>query len=266
MENYKDKLENQLREIDALIARSDKHLERLQNLPDERIGAVKSNGCDQYLWIDRNSGKRRYAKRSEMGMLKKVAQKDYEERVNKKLKKASKTLNSFLNQYDTSVIQRVYENMAEGRKKLVAPIIETDEMFVKRWKEVMYEPMGFTDSTAIFCSDNGIRVRSKSELMIANAMEKTGIPYRYEYPVKLKGMGNVRPDFMCLNVRTRKEIIWEHFGRMDDEGYANRNVPKIADYAHSGYFEGENMIMTFETSQHPLSSHTIKLMIEHYLK
>ena len=66
MENYKNKLENQLREIDALIARSDKHLERLQNLPDERIGAVKSNGCDQYLWIDRNSGKRRYAKRSEM--------------------------------------------------------------------------------------------------------------------------------------------------------------------------------------------------------
>ncbi|WP_051204446.1 hypothetical protein [Butyrivibrio sp. VCD2006] len=266
MENYKEKIGNQLKEVNQLIVKSDRRLAKLKDLPDQRIITCKrGNGSDQYYWIDKASKKRRYAKVSEIATLKKIAQRDYDQKVNAKLKQIKKNLESLSMQDDISEIEMIFKNMAEGRKKLVVPIIETDEQFVKRWKEVEYEPMGFKDGAAEFCSDNGIWVRSKSELMIANALEKAGIPFRYEYPIKLKSIGNVRPDFMCLNVRTRKEIFWEHFGRMDDEGYVNRNVPKIADYAHSGYFQGENMIMTFETSQHPLSSRTIKLMIEHYL-
>ncbi len=265
MENYKEKIESQLVQINQLISKSDRHLARLNALPEQRIGTCRNHGCDQYYLIDRNSKKRKYAKANELTMIKKIAQRDYEQKVNKKLKRIKKNLQNFLIHDDISAIEKVYANMSTARKKLVVPILEPDDQFVKRWKEVIYEPMGFKDGAAVFCSDNGIRVRSKSELMIANALEKAGIPFRYEYPVKLKSMGDVRTDFMCLNVRTRKEILWEHFGRMDDEGYINRNVPKIADYAHSGYFEGENMIMTFESSQHPLSSRTIKLMIEHYL-
>lgn len=265
MENYKEKIEDQLKEVNKLIIKSDRRLDKLKDLPNQRIATCKRNGTDQYYWIDKGSKKRRYAKVDEMPMLKKVAQRDYEEKINAKLKRIKKNLENYLMQDDISKIEMIFKKMSNARKKLIIPIIEPDEQFVKRWKEVTYEPMGFKESAAVFCSDNGVRVRSKSELMIANALEKAGIPFRYEYPIKLKAMGNVRPDFMCLNVRTRKEIFWEHFGRMDDEGYVNKNVPKIADYANSGYFEGENMIMTFETSQNPLSSRTIKLMIQHYL-
>ena len=116
-----------------------------------------------------------------------------------------------------------------------------------------------------FFSNDGIRVRSKSELIIANMLEQNGIPYRYEYPLMLKDMGTVRPDFTCLNIRTRKEYIWEHFGMMDNIAYANKNIVKIESYEQSGYYLGKNMIMTFETSQHAISSNIIKAMIEEYL-
>ena len=265
MENYKERIEEQLKEIDQLISKSERRLAKLKDLPDKRVGTCKSNGCDQYCWIDKGSKKRCYARASEMTLIKKVAQRDYEQKVNVKLKRIKANLENFLMKDDISEIEMIFERMSVARQKLIIPIIEPDEQFVKRWKEVTYEPMGFEKGEAVFCSDNGLRVRSKSELMIANALEKVGIPFRYEYPVKLKSMGNVRPDFMCLNIRTRKEYIWEHFGRMDDMGYVNRNVPKINDYAKSGYYSGENMIMTFETSQHPLSSGTIKSVIEKYL-
>lgn len=52
-------------------------------------------------------------------------------------------------------------------------------------------------------------MRSKSEVIIADLLNKEGIPYRYEFPLYLKEFNTVYPDFTILNVRKRKEIYWE---------------------------------------------------------
>ena len=109
-------------------------------------------------------------------------------------------------------------------------------------------------------------MRSKSELIIANALEQCGVPYRYEYPLYLKGIGTVYPDFTCLNINKRKEIVWEHFGMMDNISYANKNIAKIQTYNQNGFFPGKNMIMTFETSQNAISSNIIQNMIKEFLQ
>ena len=36
---------------------------------------------------------------------------------------------------------------------------------------------------------SGVRVRSKSEVIIADALDHAGVPYRYEYPTSVKGWG-----------------------------------------------------------------------------
>ncbi len=53
-----------------------------------------------------------------------------------------------------------------------------------------------------------------------------GIPYRYEYPVKLKGGNFKYPDFTLLKVKTKEVIYLEHFGRMHDEGYRKDTMEK----------------------------------------
>ena len=101
---------------------------------------------------------------------------------------------------------------------------------------------------------------------MSNMREKEGIPYRYEYPVYLRGFGKVYPDFTVLNLRTRKEIYWEHMGMMDNSAYAEKAVNKIHTYEQNGIFQGENLLITYETSKSSLNQKGIVRMIQRYLK
>ena len=264
MQNYDNELKKQLEELDALILKSDKELFKLKNLPNRGIAVSKSNGYDQYYWVDRDAKKRFYAKNAEREMLMKIAQRDYELAVNEKLTGLRNRLDEFLRKYDISEINKVHTDLSASRRKLISPIIDTDELFVKKWESVSYDGLDFTEDTE-FYSNKGVRVRSKSELIIANTLEQMGIPYRYEYPVFLKGFGTVHPDFTCLNIKKRKEFLWEHFGMMDHIAYANKNVAKIHAYNRNGYHAGNNMIMTFETSQQVISSNIIRTVIKQFL-
>lgn len=265
MQDLKEDMKSQLKELDELISKSNKNLIKLKNIPDKGITVSKSNGYDQYYWIDRVSGKRTYAKTGELDVLRKVAQQGYEHAVVTKLNTLKKELDNFLKVYDVSEIDKVYTHMSKARQLLVSPIIDTEEIFVKKWESVTYESSGFINDSE-FYSRKGIKVRSKSELIIANALEQCGVPYRYEYPLYLKGIGTVYPDFTCLNINKRKEIVWEHFGMMDNIAYANKNTAKIHTYNQNGFFPGKNMIMTFETSQNAISSNIIQNMIKEFLQ
>ena len=78
-------------------------------------------------------------------------------------------------------------------------------VYMKQWEAVVYERKGFREDAPNYYTDKGERVRSKAEILIANMLNKHGIPYRYEYPLKLKGYGVIYPDFTLLNINTRKE-------------------------------------------------------------
>ena len=200
----------------------------------------------------------------EIPTLHKIAQKEYEKKIRKELLTVKRDLEVIVKRYDVRKLEKIYNRMAEGRKVLIEPLIEPDERFIERWKNEPYEGMPFYDDTE-FYTDKGIRVRSKSELIIANALEQYEIPYKYEKPVNLKGKGQVRPDFTCLNIKSRKEVIWEHFGMMDEVTYVNKNIVKLAHYHQNGFYVGDNLITTFETAQNPISSRIVRAMIEQYL-
>lgn len=84
-------------------------------------------------------------------------------------------------------------------------------------------------SQTFYTTENGEKVRSKSELTIVNKLSIRGIKYRYEEPHYLKGFGLVYPYFTILNAKTREGIIWEHFGLMDNPEYVENCLKKNAD-------------------------------------
>ena len=53
MQNYKEELEKQIQEIDALIAQIDNNTLKVKNLSKCGIAISKSNGKDQYYWVDK---------------------------------------------------------------------------------------------------------------------------------------------------------------------------------------------------------------------
>ena len=172
----------------------------MEDVPDCWIRIGKSNGSTQYRLVDKQTNESKYVKLNDVPKLRKIAQKQYNQEVYKELIKNQTVIEKFLKNYDVSKIHKSYNKMAEGRKVLVTPIIETDELYKENWFDDMYEPMPFFDETE-FYTNNGVRVRSKSELIIANLLEQYDIPYKYERPMDLGGMGKVRPDFICLNTR-----------------------------------------------------------------
>ena len=132
------------------------------------------------------------------------------------------------------------------------------------------EGMPFTEDSQKYYTANGERVRSKSEVIIADALLRNGVPYCYEVPLKLNRggeSGNVtfHPDFLCLNVRTRKEFYWEHFGKMGNEDYKENTVGKLNMYVENGFFPGRNLIFTMESGVESLDTRIVEKMIKEFL-
>lgn len=101
---------------------------------------------------------------------------------------------------------------------------------------------------------------------LADLLAREGIPYRYEYPLYIKGYGTIYPDFTILNVKTRKEFYWEHFGMMDNPVYAEHAIQKIAGYEDNGIEVGEKLIVTYETKSVPMNQKQITRIVEQKLK
>ena len=239
----------------------------LKRAPEGGLRAVnKKTYCQYYLRTDPGDTTGVYITKAKRGLAARLAQKEYDREILMQARKELVLITKLADHLGAESLIRIYENLNPARKTLVNPIYLDDELFIREWRTEEYEPLPFVDQAYDIYSNNGVRVRSKSELIIANMLEQNGIPYRYEYPIVLKDGKNVRPDFLCLNIRTRREYVWEHFGMMDNIAYANSNVTKIAAYERSGYYAGGNMIMTFETSQCVLNSNTVMNMIRRHLK
>ena len=226
---------------------------------------AKPWGYQFYQKIRTNDSKGEYLNKKNKALISQLAQKDYDKRLLIILNKQLKTIERFLNDYDPRAAIKLYDQLIEPRKQLVTPLYLTDEEYVKQWLSVPYKGLGFRSDDPEYFTENNERVRSKSEIIIANTLKSHNIPYRYEYPVYEDGVVIAAPDFNCLNVRTRKEYYWEHLGMMGDEVYVNNNIRKIEKYTMAKGFDESRLILTFETDKHPLNTRIVEENIRRYL-
>ena len=115
-------------------------------------------------------------------------------------------------------------------------------------------------------TEQGEIVRSKSEKIIADKLSLTKIPYYYEVPICLNGFGFVRPDFTILNPYTLKEYYWEHLGMMSSPEYVDKALSKIELYTANGILPGRDLILSYESESHPVSTNYISTLISTIFK
>ena len=239
---------------------------RLKKAPEGKLRVKCRQGNTYYFRkSDKSEANGKYipAKDKQLAVL--LAQKDYDERFLKSAEKEIRAINSFLKGVPTTRVEELYERMDKGKKELIIPAVETDEMFAERWVNEPYSKKKIADNIPLYLTDRGERVRSKSEMIIANTLAQEGIPYHYEQSLWLETFGEVYLDFTLLNVRLRKIYYWEHQGMMDDAGYANKAVQKQLTYHENGIFEGDRLILTSETATKPINSMQVRNIIHHYL-
>ncbi|MCR4904015.1 MAG: hypothetical protein K6A23_14245 [Butyrivibrio sp.] len=263
-----DRISNNIDERRIYLEKVIKYCDKtIKKYPEGHIRIIENHGKDQY-YIKLKKGDRigSYIKRQDEIKAKEIAQKDYLIAVKTSAEKEIQAINRFEKSYNFTKCEAVYQKCSKKRQLLLDPITLTDEEYVKRWENFEYEGK-LIETETDFITDKGEKVRSKSEIIIANTLFKMGIPYRYECPIELRGYhkGIAYPDFTVLNVRRRKEMIWEHFGMMDNERYLDDAMYRIEMYEENGYKLGEDFIMSFETSEHPLGISAINRKIERYL-
>ena len=239
---------------------------RLSNAPEGFLRVTNKKGSYQYYQrLNAGDTNGTYIKGKNHELAAKLAQRDYDSKLMGILIEQQKVIERFLKHYKPNAVREVYESLTEARKGLVEKGFLTDEEYVAKWISESYVKMGFKEDDREYYTPKGERVRSKSEVLIAEALTRHNIPYRYEYPVfdgsEMIGV----PDFNCLNVRLRKDYYWEHLGMLGDQEYANRNVKKIEKYTLAESFDESRLILTFETQKHPLNTMVVEEKIRRYL-
>lgn len=235
----------------------------LKSYPNASLKIGKSHGNVQY--FESSNKKDSYIPKRKREYAATLARKDYEQDMLFETGKLITSLKEFLLMYKPDRLIGAYKNLHQGRKILFEPDLLPQEDFVERWKSVIYEGLTIEKDSLNLNTSCGVTVRSKSEVIIVEKLTSMGIPFRYEYPCKLKNGLCLYPDFTCLNVRTRKEILWEHFGKMDDLEYVGRTVQKIRTYQLNGFYEGESLICTFEKEGLPMTPAYAECFARKYL-
>lgn len=262
-------MEERLNFLNKTIKAKEKALKRAPegslHISRDKYGKAKEKTRTQfYHYTDADKKTGTFIKAGKRALAERLAQKDYDQRILRSATQEEKALARCLKQYPEQLVEEVFDKLPEVRKELVVPIKETDESFIQKWQGAVYAGKEFTEDAPEFYSDRGERVRSKTEMIIANLLNRENIPYRYEYPHCLEGNYLVYTDFTILNVRDRKEILWEHFGMMDDPGYVQTTIRKITAYQLSGFYPGENLILTWECISQPINVKLIKELIHRY--
>ena len=263
MEELKKILEKREKELIRLKKEKE---EALQNAPEGSLRICCHGNRIQYYYRDNlKNSNGIYIREKEHDFAGKLAQKDYDQKVLRAVNQELSVIRNYLAGYPQVNPEQVYGRLHKERQKLIKPILETDEQFVQNWAAIPYQGKRFDESTPVFFTAREERVRSKSELIIADLLHKNGIPYKYECPIYLKGLGQVHPDFTVLNVKKRRELYWEHLGMMDDPSYAEKALQKIAMYEHNGIFPGERLLITYETRKSQVNQKLVQDMIRYYL-
>ncbi len=209
------------------------------------------------------SGDRIYLKKDDK-LIWALAQKEYDQKVLDAAEREVKQIHNLRLLYDNAdQAEDQLGRMHPAKQPFVSPIIQTDEEYARAWLNKPFVRSDYHEEHLVYNTEKGEKVRSKSEVIIANLLRGHGIPYKYECPLTLRD-SFASPDFTILRIRDRKELYWEHLGRLDDPKYIARNHKKIRDYERAGLFPGKGLILSGETAAEPFDTRLAEQLITEY--
>ena len=260
----KKEIEKEIMYLKEVTEDTKKRITKLRKLvPGEfYLRAVRHAGSTQY-FMRKNSGDLNgtYIKKKDRRIAEALAQIEYDKKLLQILSDEMAELENLCNVPTEDPFASALEQMSDLKRSLIKLPFISREAYILNWLKQDYEKPEFRDDAPEFYTRKGLRVRSKSEILIAETLDEFEIPYLYEKPIVFSNGITVHPDFTILKSGSNMEICWEHFGMMDDIEYRNNAFMKVRQYEQNGYFQGVNFIWTFETSKYPINSRSIRNMI-----
>ncbi len=260
--SFRKVIEKRLLWLDKIIREKEAGI---KDAPDGELRAAKNGRTVQYfIRYEGGDTNGKYLKKEERGLAKTIAQKEYDNKVLLAAKEEYKILKRLMKVYMNKNIESVPEKIAPLKMALVTPVEKSDEEYVEEWLAQEYEPFDYYSEALTYENSKGIKMRSKSEVLISNILDELGIPYLYEKPLRLPDNRKVGPDFTLLDMRNRQEVYLEHLGMLDNMDYMQKNIRKIGEYEDAGIYRGTRLLITYETKNKQFNVKRIKGMLAEY--
>lgn len=255
--------EHAKKEIDYLNAKIRQLETEIAQLPEGSLFCSK-NGS-QYKWYTTRSGTTMYLAKENRNLARQLAKRKYLTNELEAFLQEKKAVESYLRKCEHGKYQKKRQKLMENAEfhMLLEEILFTENEQIKKWISQSYETNPKMPEQKVHKTYQGVYVRSKSEVLISNTLFTNQIPFRYENLIQIQDIV-LYPDFTILHPRTGKIYYWEHFGMMDDEAYMNSFLKKIKLYQSEGIIPSVQLIMTFETKQHPLDYEYVQNLVNYY--
>ncbi len=291
-------------EIIKVLKETACHLDAILDLPSQKDGRTLNfkmlKGRPAFFYREKG-GKQVYVRLSDEKQIRELSSRYYERKLKTAALKEKRQIEGCImileKKPETSDVDGVADRLPKAVKDNAGFSELTDEGYARKWQEgnsiVKKMRTHGKDDYHRFKTMRGDYVGSKSEVIIADRLFMSGIPYHYEVaftpeatpdrerPVfdesgmvvgfeasgfSPEAMDTLHPDFYVLNKRTRKAYFWEHLGKMDDPEYCRKNFNRFMRILDAGYVIGEDLLVTHEDSRNPLMTESIERIIEKYLK
>ena len=268
MSVFVKQMQMEKKRLEAQVARA---VKKLDSAPEGSLSIRKrKNGKTYYrnTAIYKNSGQRRKQTNitNDQGLIKRLTEKMIQKKILLRAQCNLIYLNKMLEHYRSTEIGEIKSELGPQYQDALG-MIRNDYLDKLRNKD--YPKAPFDSRYHIHETDCGEMVRSKSEQILLNTMtpyQEFIVHYEEEflYTYGVEGLGRVYPDFTII-LPNGKRIIWEHWGRLDDPKYCERNALKLCLYHKNGYVIGDNLIITTDDYQGNISSTVIRQAIDHIL-
>lgn len=213
---------------------------KLKELPDGRLSCVMRDGRRTFFQVERADNKRiRKSINKNKKKIEDLAKKMYLETEIKMLSDNMETAKLFLENYEEASVDNILRKFPETIHDILTPKQQTED-----WSSADYLQSAYMPEGKIHTTTRGLKVRSKSELLIAEKLYEHGVPFRYEQVLSVSGI-QFAPDFTA-KAGDGRLIYWEHCGLTGNKKYMEKHKWKLSVYEKAGIVPWDNLIITYD--------------------
>ncbi len=256
----------------------------LKEAPDGKLSAEKAGKKSRlFLDVTEKGQRRRKVITKEADIIVRLARKEYLRILRETVETDIRLLEHIKKRYEDPTPQSVISKMKETYRQLpeeyfFIPISQTYKWDrscdgdgscnpadpIAAWACEPYEQSTYKPEKKIHMTSRGIRVRSKSELIIAETLYAEGVPFRYEEILTI-GTRRFAPDF-TIKRHDGALIYWEHCGMPDNQAYMASHREKLRNYETAGIVPWKNLIVTYDEPDGTINIEIIKSEIQNKIQ
>ncbi len=238
----------------------------LRKLPPGQLSVRKKKGKKHYMQLfpegfdDKVKRVRRGISQNE-DMIHALARKKYLQQSLKLLDKNIPALEKLLAVHKAPTPDNIINALPKTYEELPPRAFLPNLRKKNEWAKADYEQNAYRSEAKMHITAQGLKVRSKSEVIIADKLDAYGIPYHYDEMIYIENQ-SLSPDFIILHGHQQDEsyragsayssdepkgfMYWEHCGMVNDPAYMRHHKWKLDMYEKAGIVPWKNLILTYD--------------------